>query len=350
MKIGEIIRKYRKEKKMTQEEVASCLGVTAPAVNKWENGNSFPDITLLAPIARLFGISTDILLSYKEDLTDQEVNRILTELSNKMKQEGFDKAFQWAEEKIREYPNCILLIFRLAQAIEAYRIIYGIVKDEKYDETIRSYYERSLESTDHEIKQTAAISLFQFYMTRESYDRAEQYLKYIPARGIHPMQLRANLYVNQEKYEEAYPLYEEILFTGFTEMLGALNGILSLAMKEKDIPKAERIVEKQKQLAVILEMGEYYKVSPGLDLAVQMQDKEAILRILEETVQSMHHLDAFRHSELYSHMTFSSVEAREIAVMLQRRLENDESIECIREDDRYAEIVRELKKMGDHAC
>lgn len=104
MKIGEIIRKYRKEKKMTQEEVASCLGVTAPAVNKWENGNSFPDITLLAPIARLFGISTDILLSYKEDLTDQEVNRILTELSNKMKQEGFDKAFQWAEEKSGSIP------------------------------------------------------------------------------------------------------------------------------------------------------------------------------------------------------------------------------------------------------
>lgn len=40
MQIGEIIRKYRKSKNMTQEEMASRLGVTAPAVNKWENGGS----------------------------------------------------------------------------------------------------------------------------------------------------------------------------------------------------------------------------------------------------------------------------------------------------------------------
>ena len=53
MQIGKTIRKYRKEKGMTQEEMANRLGVTTPAVNKWENENSYPDITLLAPIARL---------------------------------------------------------------------------------------------------------------------------------------------------------------------------------------------------------------------------------------------------------------------------------------------------------
>lgn len=40
MRIGEIIRRYRKEQNLTQEEVANFLGVTAPAVNKWENGVS----------------------------------------------------------------------------------------------------------------------------------------------------------------------------------------------------------------------------------------------------------------------------------------------------------------------
>ena len=38
MQIGTVIRKSRKEKNMTQEEMAPYLGVTAPAVNKWENG------------------------------------------------------------------------------------------------------------------------------------------------------------------------------------------------------------------------------------------------------------------------------------------------------------------------
>ena len=67
--------KYRKEKHLTQEEMANCLGVTVPAVSKWETGSSYPDIAMLAPIARLLGITTDTLLSYKEDLTDKEINQ-----------------------------------------------------------------------------------------------------------------------------------------------------------------------------------------------------------------------------------------------------------------------------------
>ena len=46
MDIGVVIKKYRKEAGMTQEEIANRLGVTTPAVNKWENSNSKPDIEL----------------------------------------------------------------------------------------------------------------------------------------------------------------------------------------------------------------------------------------------------------------------------------------------------------------
>ena len=70
MNIGSVIKKYRKEAGYTQEEMANRLGVTTPAVNKWENGNSKPDIELLSPIARLLHISLDTLLSFQEKLTD----------------------------------------------------------------------------------------------------------------------------------------------------------------------------------------------------------------------------------------------------------------------------------------
>ena len=81
MKIGKIIRKYRKEQDMTQEEMASRLGVSTAAVNKWENDNSYPDITLLAPIARLLNISLDELLSFREDLTEKEIYQYVDELN-----------------------------------------------------------------------------------------------------------------------------------------------------------------------------------------------------------------------------------------------------------------------------
>lgn len=47
MKINQIIREKRKELSLTQEQIADYLGVSTPAVNKWEKGSSYPDITLL---------------------------------------------------------------------------------------------------------------------------------------------------------------------------------------------------------------------------------------------------------------------------------------------------------------
>ena len=86
MQLGQVIRKYRKNKNMTQEEMGGRLGVTAPAVNKWENGASMPDITLLAPIARLLGITTDILLSFREELTAEEIKELVYEADAMLKE------------------------------------------------------------------------------------------------------------------------------------------------------------------------------------------------------------------------------------------------------------------------
>ena len=92
MDIGNIIRKYRKEKNMTQEEVAKYLGVTAPAVNKWENGNAMPDITLLAPITRLLDVSLNELLSFREELTEQEIRELTDKLKQRLETEDFVRA------------------------------------------------------------------------------------------------------------------------------------------------------------------------------------------------------------------------------------------------------------------
>ena len=53
MRINEIIKERRLAKGFTQEQIANYLGVTAPAVNKWEKGTSCPDIVLLPALARL---------------------------------------------------------------------------------------------------------------------------------------------------------------------------------------------------------------------------------------------------------------------------------------------------------
>ena len=122
MQIGQIIRKYRKSKNMTQEEMAERLGVTAPAVNKWERGNSLPDITLLAPIARLLGISLDTLLSFREELTREEIQDIIYKLNTMLREQSFGEAFAYVKEEIAQYPNCEYLILEAAVLLNAERI------------------------------------------------------------------------------------------------------------------------------------------------------------------------------------------------------------------------------------
>ncbi|MGL4623458.1 MAG: helix-turn-helix domain-containing protein [Culicoidibacterales bacterium] len=60
--VGKRIANYRKEKGLTQEDVATALGISAQAVSKWENDLTCPDIMLLIPLAQFFHVSVDTLL------------------------------------------------------------------------------------------------------------------------------------------------------------------------------------------------------------------------------------------------------------------------------------------------
>lgn len=53
MKISQIIKEKRKHLGLTQENIAEYLGVSIPAVSKWENGTTYPDITITMPTAML---------------------------------------------------------------------------------------------------------------------------------------------------------------------------------------------------------------------------------------------------------------------------------------------------------
>ena len=81
MQIGEKIKNYRKTAGLKQEQVADYLDVSTPAVNKWEKGNTYPDISLLPAIARLLKIDMNELFSFREELTEKEIGQFVNELS-----------------------------------------------------------------------------------------------------------------------------------------------------------------------------------------------------------------------------------------------------------------------------
>lgn len=86
--IGNRIAKFRKAKGMTQEDLANQLGVSSQAVSKWENDASCPDISLLPQLCRVLGVTTDELLTGKNDevkLVPAEQRKPLEQLTMRIK-------------------------------------------------------------------------------------------------------------------------------------------------------------------------------------------------------------------------------------------------------------------------
>ena len=66
LRIGENLKRLRREKDLTQEELAAHLGVSFQAISKWERGESYPDITILPALSNYFKISIDELVGMEE--------------------------------------------------------------------------------------------------------------------------------------------------------------------------------------------------------------------------------------------------------------------------------------------
>lgn len=342
MQLGEVIRKYRKIKNMTQEEMAGRLGVTAPAVNKWENGNSLPDIMLLAPIARLLGITLDTLLSFHDELTANEINAIICELDSMLKDKPYEEVFQWARKKLEQYPNCEQLIWQMAAVLDAQRLFREIANAEEYDDYLCALYIRVLESDNENIRNSAADLLFGFYMRKKQYDKAEECLKYFSNQNPERKRKQAQLYSKTNRIQEAYKTYEELLFSDYQMASAALYGIYMLALNEKNMKKAHMLVEKQAELAKCFEMGKYHEVSVGLELATLEQDADTVIAAMQEMLSSVGNLGSFCHSPLYEHMEFKDIRAEfreELRNNLLDCFSNEESYGFLKNDKRWQEMT-----------
>ena len=103
MTLCESIRALRRERSMTQEQLAEAMSVSAAAVSKWENGQSVPDIAVLTALADFFEVSLDALVGYTVHSCRREeaVERIRT----LTRQKRYQEAAAEAKEALRRYPN-----------------------------------------------------------------------------------------------------------------------------------------------------------------------------------------------------------------------------------------------------
>ena len=115
-KIGKFIAKCRKDKKMTQSDLAEKLGVTDKSIGNWENGRNMPDLSLFKPLCDVLGITINDLLSGEKISKDKYQERF---------EENIVNTIDYSTKRINKYSNVIgllLVIFGLFISMSAIMI------------------------------------------------------------------------------------------------------------------------------------------------------------------------------------------------------------------------------------
>lgn len=122
LNMGTKIIALRKAKGMTQEQLAAALGVSAPAVSKWETDSSYPDITLLCPLARALGTDVDNLLAFEEELSQEKLGQHMVEIVELARQGKVPQAEEKLNALLHRYPSDIPLKFSAIAALSFFEM------------------------------------------------------------------------------------------------------------------------------------------------------------------------------------------------------------------------------------
>jgi len=227
MNIGTKIKELRKQRGMTQEQLADRMCVSFQAVSKWENNVSMPDISLLPLLARFFGVSMDVLFDFSLEDIEDKVLAIAKE-SWKYRDNNDDKAREVLIEGLNQYPDNDILLENL---------LYVTDYNERPDEVLRIASKVVDVTKDDAIKYDAFRFMAYAYKAKNDLDSAREILNQIPEIYFSRLSEKACVLTGEEKWnsaclEEGQALYILMLMKDKIAECHIENGDLESAIKE----------------------------------------------------------------------------------------------------------------------
>ena len=230
MDIGNKIKKLRKQRGITQEQLAESIGVSFQAVSKWENNIALPDIILAPILAGYFSVSMDELFDFNLKEMECAVKNIADEAS-KCRESNPSESRQILEEGLRKYPENEILLNGL---------LYVLNYTENPDETIR-VASKIIEKTDKsDIKYDALRFLAYAYKAKGDFKSAEAAIEQIP----------------------------EMTFTKLTEKAYLLTGKAKFEAAEK-----QKLISAENLIQMMWKSSEYYEENGMTDKAIEETEK-----------------------------------------------------------------------------
>lgn len=242
-KLAENIKKYRKERNLTQEQLAEALSVTTGAVYKWESEKSLPEVGMLMELADFFDTSIDVLLGY--ELRNNDRSSTIQRLKDYGHKREDDNAFIEAEKALQKYPNCFEAIYYSAKIYHLYGLDYG---EKKYIERALELYEHACllfeQNTDEEvslleIKRDMAALHFQI----SNHEKAIDMWKKNNPCGINDAQIGAAYVLHRRELEEGEKYISQAMIHTFMSQLDVSMSYANLYEARKEYQKVIDISE-----------------------------------------------------------------------------------------------------------
>lgn len=328
--IGFNISVKRKEKGITQEELADFLGVSKASVSKWERNQSYPDVTLLPIIATYFDISVDELIGYHPQLSKNKIKEIYLRLVSDFGKNPFDEVYDECMDYGKRYYSCWKFQFYIGLLL----VNHGKLAGEKCEEI----YKEAENIFDRIIKNSKDLSL----------GRSSSYLKSASLL----MRNDADRAIKNLEALIEVPLSPDVLLASGYEMNGDSGKALVWSEKALELGKIFKINELNPSIYVSIYCITAY-------ICVINGEKDKALDMLEEYVKLVKSPNFFpiklRKNQLFDSIDgiFERLELVEEAPRsdelikedIKEIIVNNPVFKALENEDRFNDLVKRLKEI-----
>ena len=350
MSIGTTIKKLRRGRDMTQEQLAEYLGITANAISQWECDRTAPDITQLPLLAYIFDVTTDEILEVDSRKYEEELRAILEEEQPLYAAGNFNAAAQILRKGLGKYPRSYQLMARLAHVLGCCGGCDG---------EVTALCEKVIaECTDNEIRDSAYQDLIFKHRNNGRREEAIAAAKQLSHTWISREDMLMNLLRGEQAREN---LVEYIKFCSGRLML------CFEALAEQTACTAEDKLALTAQTTALLKLlypdGDYhYYAQFGTDacarravLCAEAGDTEGALAALAEMAGYSVHFDTYSDTvENTSPAVRGYVDGGWIPIPgatycrdKLKWLREDAHFDAVREDPRFLAVTETLAKGGE---
>lgn len=259
--IAKVITNKRREKGLTQEELASYMGVSKASVSKWETGQSYPDIVFLPQLATFFDISMDELMDYEPQMSKENIRKLYISLASDFTEKPFEEVLEKWREIVKKYYSCFPLLFQMGVLL-----VNNSVATADMEQTLAVIAEAK-ELFARVKKEGKDAQLVRIALNMEAFcaltlGRAEEAVELLEGIGnkiISPESVLAPAYQMLGKHEKAKSVMQTGIYQYMGSLISTLTDYLSICM---DTPK--QFEETCKRVLAIVDAFDIQQLHPAL--------------------------------------------------------------------------------------